>query len=38
LMSLREAAWDRNRRGSAISEIANEGTWIVATIAWIMVL
>jgi len=38
LMSLREAGWDRNRRGSAISEIANEGTWIVATIAWIMVL
>ncbi len=37
LMSLREARWDRNRLGSAISETANEGTWIVATIAWLMV-
>ena len=37
LMSLREARWDRNRRGSAISETANEGTWIVATIAWLTV-
>lgn len=38
IMSLREAGWDRNRRGSAISEIANEGSWIVATIAWFVVL
>lgn len=38
LMSLREAPWDRNRRGSAISEIANEGSWIVATIAWLIML
>lgn len=37
LMSLREAGWDRNRRGSAISEIANEGSWIVVTIAWFVV-
>jgi hypothetical protein len=36
LMSLREARWDRNRRGSAISEMANEGSWIVATIAWLI--
>ncbi len=38
LMSLREAGWDRNRRGSAISEFANEGTWIIVTIAWLLVL
>ncbi len=38
LMSLREAGWDRNRQGSAISEIANEGSWIVTTIAWFMVV
>lgn len=38
LMSLREAGWDRNRRGSAISEFANEGTWIIVTIAWLIVL
>lgn len=37
LMSLREARWHRNRRGSAISETANESNWIVATIAWLMV-
>lgn len=38
LMSLREAEWDRNRQGSAISEIANEGSWIAVTIAWFIVL
>jgi len=38
LMSLREAGWDRNRQGSAISEIANEGSWIAVTIAWFIVL
>lgn len=32
--SIREAGWDRNRIGSAMSEIANEASWIVATIAW----
>lgn len=32
--SIREAGWDRNRIGSAISELANEGSWIVATIVW----
>lgn len=35
--SLGEAGWDRNRRGSIISELANEGSWIVATIAWLWV-
>lgn len=34
IFSIREAGWDRNRRGSAISEAANEGSWIIATIAW----
>jgi len=33
--SIREAGWDRNRVGSAISEIANEGSWIVATVIWL---
>lgn len=35
--SIREAGWDRNRVGSLISEIANEGSWIVATIVWLLV-
>ena len=35
-LSLREAGWDRNRQGSAISEIANEGSWIVVTIVWLI--
>ncbi len=36
-MSLREAGWDRNRKGSLISEIANEFSWIVVTIVWVAV-
>ncbi|MFA7302152.1 MAG: hypothetical protein WC030_00165 [Candidatus Paceibacterota bacterium] len=32
--TVREAANERNRRGSAISEIANCLSWVVATIAW----
>lgn len=36
LLALREAGWDRNRRGAAISEFANEGSWIVATVAWLI--
>ncbi|MCC7119951.1 MAG: hypothetical protein IT493_00215 [Gammaproteobacteria bacterium] len=35
--SIREAGWDRNRTGSLISEVANEGSWIVATIVWLLV-
>ena len=35
--SIKEAGWDRNRMGSAISEIANELSWIVATIVWLLV-
>lgn len=34
--SIREAGWDRNRQGSALSELANEGSWIVATLAWLV--
>ncbi len=34
--SIKEAGWDRNRRGSALSELANEGSWIVATLAWLV--
>jgi len=33
--SIKEAGWDRNRIGSAISEIANEGSWIIVTIVWL---
>lgn len=35
--SIREAGWDRNRVGSAISEIANECSWVIATIVWLTV-
>jgi hypothetical protein len=34
--SIKEAGWDRNRRGSALSELANEGSWLVATVAWLI--
>lgn len=37
VFSIREAGWDRNRIGSLISEVANEGSWIVATVVWLMV-
>jgi hypothetical protein len=32
--SIREAGWDRNRIGSAISEVANELSWMIVTIIW----
>jgi hypothetical protein len=35
--SLQEAGWDRNRTGSAVSELANELSWIVTTIVWLLV-
>lgn len=35
--SIREAGWDRNRIGSLVSEIANELSWVVATIVWLLV-
>ena len=37
VFSIREAGWDRNRMGSLISEVANEGSWIVATVVWLLV-
>ncbi len=37
IYSIREAGWDRNRTGSLISEVANEGSWIVATVVWLLV-
>lgn len=37
LFSIREAGWDRNRQGSLISEVANEASWIVATVVWLLV-
>lgn len=33
--ALREAGWDRNRLGAAVSEIANEVTWLMVTAAWL---
>ncbi len=35
--SIKEAGWDRNRIGSAISEVGNELSWIIATIVWLAV-
>lgn len=37
VFSIREAGWDRNRVGSLISEVANEASWIVATVVWLLV-
>lgn len=34
---VKEAGWDRNRVWLAVSESANELSWLVATIAWIIV-
>jgi hypothetical protein len=34
--SIKEAGWDRNRRGSALSELANELSWLVATAVWLV--
>jgi hypothetical protein len=34
--AIREAGWDRNRLGAALSEIANEVTWILVTVAWLV--
>ncbi len=33
--AIREAGWDRNRKGAALSEIANEVTWVLVTAAWL---
>jgi hypothetical protein len=34
--AIREAGWDRNRRGAVLSETANEVTWILVTVAWLV--
>ena len=36
-LSIREAGWDRSRTGLLIGEGANILSWIVATIAWVLV-
>jgi hypothetical protein len=33
--AIREAGWDRNRLGAAVSEAANEVTWLLVTMAWL---
>lgn len=35
-MAIKEAGWDRNRRGLFLSELGNELTWCVTTAAWIL--
>jgi len=32
--AIREAGWDRNRQAAALSEPANETTWLPVTVAW----
>lgn len=34
--SIKKAGWDKNKIGSAISEVANEASWIIVTIVWIL--
>lgn len=34
---VKEAGWDRNRFWLAVSESANELSWIIATLAWLAV-
>ena len=34
--AIREAGWDRNRLGVVLSETANEVTWILVTVAWLV--
>jgi hypothetical protein len=33
--TIAEAGWDRNRKGAAMSECANEITWLLVTLAWL---
>lgn len=35
VFAIKEAGWDRNRLGSAVSEIGNELSWAIATVVWI---
>jgi hypothetical protein len=34
--AIAEAGWDRNRKGAAMSESANEMTWLLVTLAWLI--
>ena len=34
LFAIREAGWDRHRLAAALTEAANEVTWILVTVAW----
>jgi hypothetical protein len=34
--TIAEAGWDRNRKGAAMSEFANEISWLVVTLAWLV--
>jgi hypothetical protein len=34
--AITEAGWDRNRKGAAMSESANEITWLLVTLAWLI--
>ncbi len=33
--AIREAGWDRNRKAAALSELGNETTWLLVTLAWL---
>ncbi len=35
--SIKEAGWDRNRLGSAVSEVANELSWLLTTVVWLVI-
>ncbi len=35
-LAIREAGWERDRKGAALGELANEGTWILVTLAWLL--
>jgi hypothetical protein len=34
--AIREAGWDRNRLAAALTELANESTWLLVTAAWLV--
>lgn len=36
MFAIREAGWDRNRQAAALSEVANESTWLLVTVAWLV--
>jgi hypothetical protein len=35
--AIAEAGWDQNRKGAAMSEFANEISWLLVTLAWLLV-